>query len=152
MEKKPKYAIAQTYVKDVSFENPFFIDLMNKTQESKPDIRFNLEVKINQGDEEHYEVVLIVKVDVVVNEKAYIQSEVTFAALAKVAEGVEKTEVLFVDIPHQIYPEVRPIMTHLFSMASALSAFKLPIVDFRSLYEKRMQERAEAEKAEKKEH
>lgn len=147
---KPKYTIAQTYVKDVSFENPFFLDMMNKVQEEKPDIKFNLEVKVNQGDAVRFEVVIIVKLDVIIAEKAYIQSEIVYAALVQLAEGVDQQEVLFVDIPHQIYPEIRPLVSQLFQLASAMSAFKLPIVDFKSLYERRLKERAEEEKKGKK--
>ena len=140
---KPKYTIAQTFVKDVSFENPFFLDMMNKVQEEKPDIKFNLEVKVNQGDPVRFEVILIVKIDVIIAGKAYIQSEIVYAALVQLAEGVNQQELLFVDIPHQIYPEIRPLVSQLFQLASAMSAFKLPIVDFRSLYERRLRERAD---------
>ena len=144
---KPKFMIAQAYVKDVSFENPFFLEMMKKSQESKPDIKFNLEVKVNQGDDAHFEVVLIVKLEVIIAEKSYIQSEIVYGALAQLSEGVNQQEVLFVDVPHQIYPEIRPLVSQLFQLASVLSAFKLPIVDFRSLYLRRMQDAAEAENA-----
>ena len=147
---KPKFVIAHAYVKDVSFENPYFLDLMNQSKEGKPDIRFNFEIKINQGDEQHFEVVLIVKLDLLINDKSYIKTEVVYGALAQVEDGPHKEEALFVDIPHQIYPEVRPVITHLFAQASALPAFKIPIVDFRALYQKRLAEREEEQKKQNK--
>lgn len=143
---QPKFSIVQTYVKDVSFENPFFLDLMHKSQEEKPDIKFNLEIKINQGDEKRFEVLLVVKIDVVLSERAYIQSEIVFAALTEIVDLEQKETILFVDVPHQIYPEMRPIFAQLFSAAGSSMPLKLPMVDFQSLYQRRLEENAKAAK------
>ncbi|MCY4413773.1 MAG: protein-export chaperone SecB [Alphaproteobacteria bacterium] len=150
MNKKLPYTIAQTFVKDVSFENPLYVDLLVQAQKHKPEVNFNLEIKIHQAGEDRFEVAIIVKVNVTFDKKSYVRSEITYAALVMLADTDKQEHILFVDVPHQIYPDLRPLVSQLFLAAGAASSFKLPIVDFASLYERRLAEKAKESAKEEK--
>ncbi len=133
-----KYVIVQTYLKDASFENPLFLDLAQKTSAGeKPEVKFNLEVHARAGNDRHFEVTISITLGVVSQEKEYVKCDLKFAALVKVDNEEGEERILFVDVPHQVYPDLRPFVAQIFQMGGVNTSFKLPIIDFEKIFEDR---------------
>lgn len=139
METK-KFAILQTYFKDVSYESPYFLDLVNKTQSGKkPEVKFHLELQAFKGENNHFEVVMTVNINIDIQEKTYIKVELKYASLVQVFGEEVDEQAVFVEAPAQVYPELRPFVTHLLQMGGATTGFRLPVIDFAQLYKDRVQ-------------
>lgn len=99
------------YIKDLSVENPNAPEIFTKREQ--PQVKVQLDVNASRLQERIFEVVLSTKVDATVEDKAAFIVELDFAALIKVGDKVEDSEIekiLAVEVPQLLFPFARNIV------------------------------------------
>lgn len=144
-----QFIIERIYVKDISFEAPNSPAVF--TDEWEPDTNLNLKTTVNPLGEDHYEVALLVTVEVrTKDEKTAFLVEVTQAGafLIKGYPNDQLNHLLASFCPSNLFPYAREVIANLVSKGSFPEMHLSPI-NFDALYAQNLeQQEAEANQTE----
>ena len=144
-----QFIIERIYVKDISFEAPNSPAVF--TDEWEPDTNLNLKTTVNPLGEDHYEVELLVTVEVrTKDEKTAFLVEVTQAGafLIKGYPNDQLNHLLASFCPSNLFPYAREVIANLVSKGSFPEMHLSPI-NFDALYAQNLeQQEAEANQTE----
>lgn len=122
------------YIKDLSVENPNAPEIFTKREQ--PQVKVQLDVNASRLQERIFEVVLATKVDATVEDKAAFIVELDFAALIKVGDKIEDSEIeqiLAVEVPQLLFPFARNIVADV-TRDGGFPPLLINPVDFRVLH------------------
>ncbi len=142
----PPLAILSQFIKDLSFEAPELPRALLGLKEA-PSLDINVDIKANHLQENHFEVILKIKVEAKSSEpKTLFVCELAYGALVQVAVPKEHLEaMLLIEVPRLLFPFARQIIADL-SKESGLPPVILSPIDFLALYRARVAQQAEKEK------
>ncbi len=130
--------IGAQYIKDFSFENPNAPHaILNLTQ--PPEVAMDVDVKVNQFQENSYEVCLTLSANAKSAETVLFMIEIVYAAIVQVdptldADYTEK--LLLIETPRLIFPFARAIVADS-SREGGYPPLLINPIDFVDLYHKR---------------
>lgn len=142
------------YMKDLSFENPHAPQTF-QGQGGNPEMDMNIEIDVQKLEDESkselYEVVLKINASAKRGDQTLFIVELDYAALVSVnAEEKHHHPLLFVEVPHTIFPYARQIIADSTQGGGYIPLLLNP-VDFKSMYMQRFADKTEkAAKAENK--
>jgi preprotein translocase subunit SecB len=140
------FAVQRVYTKDISFESPNAPEIFRG--DWKPKHELNLNTKINQLDEQVFEVVLTVTVSVTVEEKTAFIVEVHQAGIFGLS-GFSEAEVgpmLGAYCPALLFPYAREVVSDLVVKGS-FPQLVLQHVNFDALFAQHQEQAMEQEQA-----
>ena len=136
--------IHRHYIKDLSVENPNAPGIF--TTREQPKVQVQLDVRANRVVDRIFEVVLTVKVEAKVEEKAAFLIELDFAALCKLGDSLEESafeKILAVEVPQLLFPFARNIVADV-TRDSGYPPLLINPVDFGVLHQQKLAENTEA--------
>ena len=137
---KMSYKIIGKYIKDLNFSipNPKAFFLLSK---NIANYKINIEIKSNQVKENIIEVLTSLKLSPTQSNFEKIETSIIFATIVQLDEDkIKKNEIekiVLIDVPSQIYSELRKIFVSLFENSGFKDVKISDKVDFRKLYEMR---------------
>lgn len=135
-----KFKIMSQFLKDISFESPNVPDLFFKQEDSQANLEVNINIQIKGAENNVFMVDLITKVhSKLKTDKTVFLIESTYSGLVQMEEEKDeeaKKRTLLIDVPAQLFPSVRSLITRLTS-ESGFPPFAMQPVDFEALYEQR---------------
>jgi preprotein translocase subunit SecB len=140
------YQITTQYVKDLSFENPRAPEAF--AQNKQPQVGVTVGVSARQLGEKLYEVTLEIKADAKTDDGALFMVELAYAAVVgteSVAPPEHLGPLLMIDIPRQIFPFARAVVSNI-TREGGFPSLMLAPVDFIELYRKRVASAEEQQK------
>ncbi|MEY4588237.1 MAG: Protein-export protein SecB [Pseudomonadota bacterium] len=143
----PQFAVQRIYVKDVSFETPMGVEAFR--QQWQPKVGQELGTAANKVDEDLYEVVLKITINVQLGDKTAFLVEVQQAGLFMAAniEGPQLAHLLNTACPTILFPYAREAIDNL-CLKGSFPALALPPINFDMLFARAIaQAQAEAEGA-----
>jgi len=128
------------YMKDLSFENPHAPQTF-QGQGGNPEMDMNIEIDVNkledQNEKELYEVVLKISASAKRTDQTLFIVELAYAALISInADEKHHHPLLFVEVPHTIFPYARQIIGDATQTGGYIPLLLNP-VDFKSMYMQR---------------
>jgi len=126
------------YVKDLSFENPG-APLLNPTTRPQIDLGVDLQARPLDGD--RYEVEMKLRVSTQADGKPMFLLELVYAGLILVQSAPQEIvqQVLYIDVPHLIFPFARRIVADAIR-DGGMPPLMIEPIDFGSLYRARQAE------------
>ena len=137
---KMSYKIIGKYIKDLNFSipNPKAFFLLSK---NIANYKINIEIKSNQVKENIIEVLTSLKLSPTQSNFEKIETSIIFATIVQLDDDkIKKNEIekiVLIDVPSQIYSELRKIFVSLFENSGFKDVKISDKVDFRKLYEMR---------------
>ena len=137
---KMSYKIIGKYIKDLNFSipNPKAFFLLSK---NIANYKINIEIKSNQVKENIIEVLTSLKLSPTQSNFEKIETSIIFATIVQLDDDkIKKNEIekiVLIDVPSQIYGELRKIFVSLFENSGFKDVKISDKVDFRKLYEMR---------------
>jgi len=131
-QEKGTLLINAQYIKDFSFENPRSpFSLLEKDQ---PQIDINLDIRVEQLQEELFEVVINLAARAQIKEEIVFVLELSYGGLFTITdyEG-QKEEILLVECPKILFPFLRRIVADI-TRDGGFPPLMLSPVDFTGLY------------------
>ena len=134
------YKIIGKYIKDLNFSipNPKAFFLLSK---NIANYKINIEIKSNQVKENIIEVLTSLKLSPTQSNFEKIETSIIFATIVQLDDDkIKKNEIekiVLIDVPSQIYSELRKIFVSLFENSGFKDVKISDKVDFRKLYEMR---------------
>ena len=134
------YKIIGKYIKDLNFSipNPKAFFLLSK---NIANYKINIEIKSNQVKENIIEVLTSLKLSPTQSDFEKIETSIIFATIVQLDDDkIKKNEIekiVLIDVPSQIYSELRKIFVSLFENSGFKDVKISDKVDFRKLYEMR---------------
>ena len=137
------------YMKDLSFENPHAPKTF-RGQGENPDMDMNIEINVQKIDDENkkdlYEVSLIISASAKRTDQTLFIVELTYAALVSLnIEEKHHHPLLFVEVPHTIFPYARQIIADSTQSGGYIPLLLNP-VDFKSMYMQRFANKNDQDK------
>ncbi len=131
-------SLQRLYLKDLSFETPNSPGIF--AEQGQPDIKLNLNQKVQKLDEENYEVNLAVTVTCKVNEKTAYLVEVQQAGIFNLKNFGDQLlhQILGAYCPNVLFPYARQKVSELVSNGG-FQPLMLQPVNFDQLYAEQMQ-------------
>jgi len=134
------------YIKDLSFENPHAPKSF-QGQGENPNMDLNIEIEVQKMEEENgdniYEVALKINASATRTDHTMFILELSYAAFVSInAESKHHHPLLFVDVPHTIFPFARQIISDMTQSGGYIPLLLNP-VDFKSMYFQRFAENGE---------
>lgn len=130
-------AILGHFLKDISFENPDPIEIISQ-QNATPQIGMDVGVQVNGLNQDHFEVVLKMKLKAELNEKTAFIVELAHSTIVQVDTKIFPKEnmnpLLLVHIPHLAFPFVRTIVYNMMR-EGGLPPFNIAPIDFSAMYD-----------------
>lgn len=135
----PKMAFQKIYIKDVSFEAPNAPQVFQ--EQGQPNIKLNLNQKVDKLDGNTYEVTLTATVTCEVNEKNAYLAEVAQAGIFSMENFEEQAlhQTLGIYCPNVLFPYVRQQVSELIT-AGGFQPLLLQPVNFEQMYQQQMQQ------------
>jgi preprotein translocase subunit SecB len=135
----PKMAFQKIYIKDVSFEAPNAPQVFQ--EQGQPNVKLNLNQKVEKLDETTYEVTLTATVTCEVNEKNAYLAEVAQAGIFSMENFEEQAlhQTLGIYCPNVLFPYVRQEISALIT-AGGFQPLLLQPVNFEQMYHQQMQQ------------
>jgi len=135
----PKMAFQKIYIKDVSFEAPNAPRVFQ--EQGQPNIKLNLNQKVDKLDDNTYEVTLTATVTCEVNEKTAYLAEVAQAGIFSMENFEEQAlhQTLGIYCPNVLFPYVRQEISNLIT-AGGFQPLLLQPVNFEQMYQQQMQQ------------
>ena len=135
----PRFQLQKIYVKDVSFEVPGAPDVFR--EEGAAEIKLNLAQRVNNIQEDLFEVVLTVTVTATTGEKTAYLAEVHQAGIFGIAglEAAQQQAVLNTLCPHTLFPHASKTITSLVA-DGGFPPLVLQPINFDQVYQRRLQE------------
>lgn len=133
MSSQGEFAVHGQYVKDLSFENPNAPDTL--INQIKPEINVAFDIKVDQVNEEVFEVTINTNVKADTPEKSVFVIELAYSGLFSIsAEDEDELEKqLLVQCPLYLFPYIRRIISDLTRDGGFVPLLLQP-VDFLGLY------------------
>ena len=126
-------SINMQYIKDMSLEVPHAPQIFSKIT-TQPQIGVNLDVDTTKLNDTQYEVVLNLRINADLQNNPLFIFELSYAAACTIKLPEEQKEpVLFIEIPHMLFPYARQIISTNLSEAG-LPPLMLTPVDFAAVY------------------
>ena len=138
----PMMSLQKIYTKDVSFEAPNAPHIFN--EQGQPDIKLNLNQKVNKLDDTAYEVALTATVTCTVNEKTAYLVEVCNSGVFTMQNFNDQAlhQTLGVYCPNVLFPYVRQQVSDMV-MSGGFQPLMLQPVNFEQMYAQQMQQQAQ---------
>ncbi len=138
----PMMSLQKIYTKDVSFEAPNAPHIFN--EQGQPDIKLNLNQKVNKLDDTTYEVALTATVTCTVNEKTAYLVEVCVSGVFTMQNFNDQTlhQTLGVYCPNVLFPYARQQVSDMV-MNGGFQPLMLQPVNFEQMYAQQMQQQAQ---------
>ncbi len=138
----PTMSLQKIYTKDVSFEAPNAPHVFN--EQGQPDIKLNLNQKVNKLDENTYEVALTATVTCTVNEKTAYLVEVCNSGIFGMQNFEDQAlhQTLGVYCPNVLFPYVRQQISDMV-IAGGFQPLLLQPVNFEQMYAQQMRQAQE---------
>lgn len=143
-----RYNIRMQYLKDISFENPNAPLIYSKLN-TQPDIRVSVDVQARALEARAFEVTLSANVDAKFGDTPGFLTELQYCALVLVAESVAQEDLeplLLVEIPHQLFPFARGLISEA-SRDGGFPPLLINPIDFGKLYQQQRAQKAAGEAA-----
>ena len=134
------YKIIGKYIKDLNFKipNPKTFFLLSKNISN---YRINIDIKSNQVKQNIIEVLTTINLNPIENNEDKIETKIVYSTVVELKkEKIEKEEIekiVLVEVPTQIYSELRKIFINLFENSGFKDIKINESVDFKRLYEER---------------
>ena len=131
------YKILGKYIKDLSFSipNPEAFFLLSKNIEN---YKINIDIKSVQVKQNIIEVLTSLKLSPVKNDFEKINTNIVFSVIVELSkDSIDKKEIekiVLIDVPTQIYGELRKIFISLFENSGFKDVKINETVDFKKLY------------------
>ena len=144
---QPQFGMKRIYLKDASLECPGAPAIFN--QQWAPAVNLEVNTKNAQLDENHYEVTLVLTVNVKVGEETAFLIEVHQAAFFMISgfEPAQMHHTLGAYCPNLLFPYAREAVDNL-AVKASFPALMLQQVNFDALYQQKLQQLMEQHKAE----
>ncbi|MCX7554343.1 protein-export chaperone SecB [Marinicella sp. S1101] len=141
-QQAPTMSLQKIYTKDVSFEAPNAPQVFN--EQGQPDIKLNMNQKVNKLDENNFEVALTATVTCTVNEKTAYLVEVCGAGIFGMQNFDDQAlhQTLGVYCPNVIFPYVRQQISDMV-LAGGFQPLLLQPVNFEQMYAQQMRQAQE---------
>lgn len=138
----PTMSLQKVYTKDVSFEAPNAPHIFN--EKGQPDIKLNMNQKVNKLDDNTFEVALTATVTCTVNEKTTYLVEVCVAGVFNMQNFSDQAlhQTLGVYCPNVLFPYVRQQVSDMV-MNGGFQPLLLQPVNFEQMYAQQMQQAQE---------
>ncbi len=147
-EQSPQFMLQRIYLKDMSFEAPQGAEAFK--QQWQPKIGQDLNTTSKRIDDEHFEVVLKITINVQVEDKTIFLVEVQQAGLflVKDIEGQQLAQLLNTMCPQILFPYAREAIDNC-ALKGSFPALALPPINFDALFARAVaQQKAQAEQPE----
>lgn len=144
-EQQPAFAVQRVYVKDVSFEAPHAPEIF--LEEWKPEINVQMDNTVKTIDEAGvYDIQLKVNVEAKLGDRTAYIAEVVQGGIFLITGFPKEDRVRLTGsvCPDMLYSYAREAISNIIIKGS-FPAFLLNPVNFDYLYQKRMEEKAQAE-------
>ncbi len=134
------FKIVGKYIKNINFEipNPKSFFLLSK---NIANYKINIDIKSNQIKEKIIEVETSLNLLPIKDDFEKIETKIIFSAIVELDNNLnDKTEIekiILVNVPTQIYPELRKIFIFIFENSGFKDVNINKTVDFQELYKKR---------------
>ena len=140
--------ISPQYIKDISFESPNSPASIVSFAQSQPDIQVNVDVRVNPGENNVFEVILTLGMEAKHGEATDYLTEVHYGGMCTVGEVPENLihAILFVEVPRLLFPFARQVLTNAVREAGFPPVMINPI-DFGLLYKQRVEQMAAQQQA-----
>jgi len=133
--------IKRIFLKDLSFETPMGVEVFGRAW--KPKIDQELNVQVNNLEDNHYEVVLLLTVTATMEDKTVFLIEVKQAGLFAIS-GLEKaqlSQVINTTCPQVLFPYAREVIDSTLSRG-AFPPLMLPPINFDAVFAQAIQQAA----------
>ena len=129
----PQFSLQRIYLKDASFETPLGVEAFR--HQWQPKINQDLNTSANKIDDEHFEVILKLTVNVSLGDKVAFLVEVQQAGLFQVIgiEGPQLTHLMNTACPQILFPYAREAIDNL-ALKGSFPALALPPINFDLLF------------------
>ena len=137
---KMNYKIIGKYIKDLKFSipNPKVFFLLSKDIEN---YKINIDIRSNQVKENILEVLTSINLTPTQNGFEKIDTKIVYATIVEISnDKIEKNEmekIVLIEVPSQIYGELRNIFVYLFENSGFKDVKISENVDFEKLYNSR---------------
>lgn len=133
MSEQGEFIVHGQYIKDLSFENPNAPESL--MSESKPEINISFDIKVDQVNEEAFEVTILTNIKAVEEEKSIFIIELAYAGIFSITEEDEEEleKRLLVQCPTYLFPYIRRVISDLTRDGGFIPLMLQPI-DFLGLY------------------
>ena len=141
-EQGAPFQIHDQYIKDLSIENPNHLKKYTAENQEAQQLAVNVETNVAKIDDQHYEVVLNVRVSSEDESKATFVLELVYGTLISVPKEIDPAAletVLLVHCPFIMFPFVREIVARV-TTSGGYPPLMLDPVDFAALYIARRKE------------
>lgn len=143
----PNYSITinAQYVKDLSFENPNYLQAMQPNQ-TAPEVAINLGVRAQSVGQDSYEIVLDVRAQAGRGEQVDFLIELAYAGIITLT-GIPQDHlepVLFIEGPRLLFPFARAIVAET-TREGGFPPLMLNPIDFVDMYRRRQAQAAESQ-------
>ncbi len=134
------YKIIGKYIKDLNFQipNPKTFFLLSKNMSN---YRIKIDIKSNQVKQKIIEVLTSLKLEPTKDDFEKINTNIVFATIIELSnDNIEKKDlekIILVNVPSQIYQELRKIFVGLFENSGFKDVKISENVDFQNLYNMR---------------
>lgn len=129
------------YLRDLSFENPQGPVGLFTQPKDKPSIDLNVDLKAQRLNDNSYELIMIIAAKAVADGKPLFLAEVQYAGIFTMLneQAMENAQyLLLAEAPYALFPYARRVISDV-TRDGGFPPLMLDGVDFRSLYETRMQ-------------
>jgi preprotein translocase subunit SecB len=137
--KRAQFIVNGQYIKDLSFENPNILRMMQQSGTEQPEINIDLGVNVQGVSEGGYEVTLQIRVETKRETVTGFIIELTYAGLVTLI-GWPKEQVepiLFIEGPKLLFPFARQIIS-VITQNGGYPPLNLNPIDFAELYQRRL--------------
>ena len=131
------YKIIGKYIRDLNFKipNPKSFFLLSKNISN---YKINIDIKSNQIKQNIIEILATLNLAPIKNDFEKIETKIVFATIIELTDDkIQKSEIekiILIQVPSQIYPELRSIFVRLFENSGFKDVKINESVDFEKLY------------------
>lgn len=131
---QPPLMVHGQYIKDLSFENPNPLKSLS-AENGAPDINVNFDIKVNDLQNNTYEVALHIKADAKLKTEAVFLIELEYAGVFTLNNVPQDSAhpILMIECPRLLFPSARSIIATI-SREGGFPALSLHPIDFVQLY------------------
>lgn len=138
-----EYKLISKFLKKISFDSPSVPELFFKQDNTQAKMDINIDIQIKASENKLFMVDLITKLHSKLEDpkgdKTVFIIDSVYSALVQIENNKDEEDLkhmLLVDIPAQLFPNVRTLVLQL-SSESGFPPFQMQIVDFEDLYKNR---------------
>ncbi|MCW5698233.1 MAG: protein-export chaperone SecB [Rhodospirillales bacterium] len=151
-EAKAPLVINNQFIKDLSFEAPSVPEIFQKMQTVSPNINVNVNVQARQLVDDIYEVTLHTEAECKTGDSTAFLVELDYAGVFTVNVPSEHLRpILLIECPRLLFPFARHIVANV-TRDGGFPPVLLGPIDFVSMYQRQLQEQAEAAAAAAQQH